>query len=212
MTHAKTGASAIVFACVCLVVSACEKKEPPRPVVIEPTYAQDPSIQAGRTPSDAAAPLGTIRSATEATTSMTALDLALAADSGPRTYTRTQRIETTIPVDPDQAILSAAHMRAASCYDGKIVSNVPRSATITVTVIPTGKVTRAEVRSTDTTEPDVLACLKALGEGLVFTERFEQPQKRNTADTNGGQKPPVPSSNGGGLRTYAIDVAVVPGH
>ena len=214
MAHAKTRASAIVFACACLaVLGACEKKEPPQPIKIEPTYAQDPSIQAARAPSasDASNPSNT---AAAAPTSIapTALDLALAGDAGPRTFTTKRTIETTNPVDPDQAILDAAHARAASCYDGKIVSDVPRSATIDVTVIPTGKVTRAEVRSTDTTEPEVLACLKSLGEGLVFTERFEQPRKRNTPDMNGTQKAPIPSSNGGGLRTYAINVAVVPSH
>jgi hypothetical protein len=180
-------------------VTGCEKQEPPREVKIEPRYATSPvppAIGASRGASDAAAENpGSNAIAAGASSGPSAFDLALlAADASflRRTVVTQFRIDAAAP-DPDRQILDDAHMRAARCYDGAIFGpSGPRTATVDVTVIPTGKVTRAEVRSPDTREPEVLACLKSLGERLVFTERI--------------------GDGGGALRTYAIDVSVVPAH
>ena len=117
----------------------------------------------------------------------------LADARAPAPRVLTQTIESVVPVDPDRAVLDDAHMRAARCYDGFIFDAVTRTATIDVTVIPTGTVTHAEVRPGNTSAPEVLDCLRGLGQSLVYSDR--------TRDNGGGA-----------LRTYAIDEAVVPNH
>lgn len=182
-----------------LASAACSKSEPPpgsKPdLKIETTYEKVASeLDASMPP---AVPPAAITAAPENASSHVVVDRQMYEEAGalaPRVITRT--FETKNAVDPDKLVIDDAHMRAAKCFDGFIFDRRARTAVIDVTVIPTGTVTRAEVRSSDTREPQVLACLKSLGEGLKFSDRTG----------------PDSGTNGGGLRTYAIDVAVVPAH
>jgi hypothetical protein len=205
MTIARAPLAAVLLASAAVIASACEKRDaPPKPdLKIETTYErfaaqlEASAPPAGPAPSEPQEMRTTPPLEPQAPSHITIdREMLLEAGTGPGPRILTRTITQQNAVDPDQAILDDAHMRAARCYDGFIFNAAPRTATIDVTVIPTGSVTHAEVRSTDTREPQVLACLKALGEGLRFTERL---------GTNAGNR-------GGGLRTYAIDVAVVPAH
>jgi len=186
-----------------VAVAACEKREPPpgsKPdIKIETTYEHfaaqlgeaGASAQNEGAQNEGAQPQGASQHVI--------VDREMYLEAGalaPRVLTHT--VVTQNAVDPDKLVIDDAHMRAARCFDGYVFDRRPRSATIDVTVIPTGRVTRAEVRSMDTTEPQVLACLRSLGESLVFSERMKT--GGDSGDTSGG------------LRTYAIDVAVVPAH
>lgn len=96
--------------------------------------------------------------------------------------------------DPDEPILDDARTRAARCFTGLRAGGPrTRTATVALTVIPTGTVSRAEVRSADTAEPFVIDCLRRLGQDLRLAEL------------------PSRMADGGsaGLRTYAIEVTVV---
>ena len=118
-----------------------------------------------------------------------------AAHLAPVTLVSTRVVEGGTPVrDPDEPILDDARTRAARCFTG-LPARGPRTrtATVALTVIPTGTVSRAEVRSADTAEPFVIDCLRRLGQDLKLTEL------------------PSRMADGGsaGLRTYAIEVTVV---
>jgi hypothetical protein len=58
-------------------------------------------------------------------------------------------------------------------------------ARVDVTIIPTGRVSRAEIASTDVTDTGVLDCLRSTAQAAVFSD-----------------------NDGGPLRTYSIDVRV----
>lgn len=181
---------------------ACSKSEPApgsKPdLKIETTYEKVAAALDASVPP--AVPPSAMTAAPTPPSSHVIVDRQMYEEAGalaPRVVTRT--FETKTAVDPDKAILDDAHMRAAKCFDGFIFDRSNRTAKIDVTVIPTGTVTRAEVSSSDTREPQVLACLKSLGESLKFSDRT-------------GPASPDSGTNGGGLRTYAIDVAVVPAH
>jgi len=93
------------------------------------------------------------------------------------------------PVDPDEAIRESLRVGAGGCFAGLPAggANPPeRSAHITVMVIPTGTVSRADVSSDDTTDPGVLSCLRQRAQSTAFSD-----------------------NHGGPLRTYEIDVRVV---
>jgi hypothetical protein len=133
-----------------------------------------------------------------------------AAIFGPVVIRETRTVDGgPLPPDPDDAVKDPARVAAARCFrDLPPDGPAKRTATITVNVIATGTVSRAEVRSPDTTEPAVLACLKGVGAGLKFAEKPEKPPERIAGGPGGGD-----SRNGGGaiagLRTYAIDVTVL---
>ncbi len=117
-----------------------------------------------------------------------------AASRAPVIVVRAELVDAGSPaVDPDAAILDAARAEAARCFVG-LPRGGParRTATVTVTVISTGTVSHADVRSLDTPEPYVVDCLKRLGEGLRLTERSDR----------------APDGGSAALRTYAIEVAV----
>jgi hypothetical protein len=89
--------------------------------------------------------------------------------------------------NPDDPILERTRAACGQCFASLPArAGAPdRTAHVTVTVIPTGTVTRADVSSPDTTEPSVLDCIQSTAQSATF------------------------SDNGGGpLRTYAIDVRV----
>jgi hypothetical protein len=74
-----------------------------------------------------------------------------------------------------------------SCFNG--IANGPptMSASIRVTVVPSGMVTRSAATAT-TSDPAVISCLEGVGDGLHFSDKSDKP----TAD----------------IRTYSIDIVV----
>jgi hypothetical protein len=93
------------------------------------------------------------------------------------------------PVNPDDAVLESARRAAGGCFSSLAAGpGAPpeRTAHIVFSVIPTGTVSSADVSSGDTTEPNVLDCLRQVALSTHFSD-----------------------SGGGPLRTYAIDVRVI---
>jgi hypothetical protein len=97
---------------------------------------------------------------------------------------------TTAPsakTNPDDAVLVSTRVACGRCFSSlpAQAGAADRSAHVSLTVVPTGTVSRAEVTSGDTTEAFVLDCVQQAAESAVF------------------------SDNGNGpLRSYAIDVRV----
>ena len=92
-------------------------------------------------------------------------------------------------VNPDDAVLERTRVAAGACFAslpaGPGFGPPTRSAHITVNVVPSGTISRADVTSDDTDTTSVLGCIQQTAERAVF------------------------SDNGGGpLRTYAIEVRV----
>jgi hypothetical protein len=113
-------------------------------------------------------------------------------DGAPLVYTVTQTLEASAAPrpDPDQGVVEQARVTAAGCFTGLAEGPEVRSASLQVTVVPTGTVSRTEVSA----DPDVTDCLRRVGDGLHFSDR-------STGD-----------SLGGGLRSFSIDVSVRRGH
>jgi hypothetical protein len=97
---------------------------------------------------------------------------------------------TTAPsakTNQDDAVVESTRVACGRCFSSlpAQAGAADRSAHLSLTVVPTGTVSRAEVTSGDTTEAFVLDCLQRAAESAVF------------------------SDNGNGpLRSYAIDVRV----
>jgi hypothetical protein len=91
--------------------------------------------------------------------------------------------------NPDLAVVAAGRASAAGCFTGISDGSNSRSASIRVTVLPSGTVNRSEVSSGNTTEPGILSCLEGVGDGLHFSDR--------------------PAAD---IRTYSIDVTVTRAH
>jgi hypothetical protein len=182
-------AGAWLGACALACACACSKPDPEKTVVVESQFAQAP-VQPRAAPT--AAP------SAEEPSSPRLSDLEDAAAPAEQPAAPAPAPTATAkPEDPDQPVLQSARVAASQCLTSAPVTASSRSAHLTVTVIPTGSVTRAEVTSSDTTEPDVLACIKSVGQGLRFA----------AAD---GKTPGVTAA-AGSLRTYAIDVMVTSG-
>jgi hypothetical protein len=75
------------------------------------------------------------------------------------------------PVDPDLAVIASGRVAAARCFTGITDGSLSRSASIHVTVLPSGTVNRSEVSSGSTTEPWILTCLEDVGSGLRFADK-----------------------------------------
>jgi hypothetical protein len=95
----------------------------------------------------------------------------------------------TPKVNPDDAILERTRVACGGCFSslpaGAGFGPPTRSAHVSVVVVPTGTVSRADVSSNDTTDGNVLACLQRTAQAAQFSD-----------------------NNGGPLRTYAIEVRV----
>jgi hypothetical protein len=91
--------------------------------------------------------------------------------------------------NPDDPVLEQTRVACGHCFAslpaGAGYGPPTRSAHVSVVVISTGSVSRAEVTSDDTTDTDVLACIQRTAQGARFSD-----------------------NSGGPLRTYAIDVQV----
>jgi len=91
--------------------------------------------------------------------------------------------------DPDLAVVAAGRAAGAACFTNITDGSPSRSATIHLTVLPSGTVNRSEVTSAGTTEAWILTCLEGVGNGLHFSDR--------------------PAAD---IRTYSIDVTVTLAH
>jgi hypothetical protein len=112
------------------------------------------------------------------------------SDAGPLTYTVTTRRDAAPPpVDPDLAVIASGRASAAACFTGIRDGSPSRSASIHVTVLPSGTVNHSEVSSANTAEPWVVSCLESVGNGLHFADK--------------------PASD---IRTFSIDVTVTRTH
>jgi hypothetical protein len=97
---------------------------------------------------------------------------------------------STTQVDPDDAVVQAARASGASCFAGLQEGPDMRSATIQVTVVPSGSVSRAEVSGAS--EVEVRDCLKRVGSGLHFSAK-----EGNMSE---------------GIRSFSIDIHVTRAH
>jgi hypothetical protein len=114
-------------------------------------------------------------------------------DGAPLSYTVTETFEAAaVPtVDPDQAIVQAARVSASTCFTAVQDGPDVQSATLEVTVVPSGQVTRTSV-SAQTRVREVLDCLTRVGDGLHFSSRED--------------------SKSEGIRSFSINVTVVRAH
>jgi len=93
-------------------------------------------------------------------------------DAAPIYYTvKSSRDVAAPPVDPDLAVIASGRLAAARCFTGITDGSLSRSASIHVTVLPSGTVNRSEVSSDSTTEPWILTCLEDVGSGLHFADK-----------------------------------------
>jgi hypothetical protein len=112
------------------------------------------------------------------------------SDAGPLYYTVKIRRDAAVEKeDPDLAIMAAGRAAGARCFTGITDGSQSRSATIQVTVLPSGTVNRSEVSSGSTKEAWILSCLENVGSGLHFSDK--------------------PT---GDIRTYSIGVSVTLTH
>jgi hypothetical protein len=94
------------------------------------------------------------------------------SDAGPLYYTVKLHPDASTPaVDPDLAVIASARTAGAACFTGITDGSRSRSATIQVTVLPSGSVNRSEVSSGSTREAWVLSCLEGVGNGLHFADK-----------------------------------------
>jgi hypothetical protein len=94
------------------------------------------------------------------------------SDAAPLYYTVTTHRDANAPaVDPDLAVIAGARTAGAACFTGITDGSRSRSATIQVTVLPSGTVNRSEVSSGSTKEAWVLSCLEGVGNGLHFADK-----------------------------------------
>jgi hypothetical protein len=120
-------------------------------------------------------------------------------DGAPIEYTVTRAVEGGgAAPDPDDAVVQAARQSGGRCFAGLTEGPDVRTATITVTVVPTGRVTRTEVRA-DGDEPELLDCLHRVGDNLSFKDlTIAAPGTRNSTTED--------------IRSVSIDIAVARSH
>ncbi len=92
-------------------------------------------------------------------------------DAAPFTYGVKVKADAQPAEDPDLAVVVAGRASASGCFTGITDGSTVRSASIHVTVIPSGSVTRVEVSAPSTSEPWILSCLEGVGNGLRFADK-----------------------------------------
>jgi hypothetical protein len=98
--------------------------------------------------------------------------IATAADAAPLTLLVKVKPDGQAPAeDPDVAVVEAARRAASACFTNITDGSSSRTASITVTVIPSGSVTRVDVSAPSTQEPWILSCLEGVGNGLRFSDK-----------------------------------------
>ena len=196
-----TARVAAMIAAAALAATACSKEAKRKDPIIVPSRLDPAPPPEAATPVTAAppayapfAPLGARR---------TPLAAIVAADAGADAASVTPSAPAP---DPDLAIVDGARLQAARCFAPLATADAPasRSATLVVTVAPTGRVARTDVNATGPRggppEPQLFDCLRGVGNGLTFTS------KDSKAD--GGR----PSNLGGDVRSITIDVTVTATH
>jgi hypothetical protein len=98
------------------------------------------------------------------------------------------------PLNPDDGVLERTRLAAGSCFQ-TLAADIPvRTAHVTMTVIPSGTVSRAEVTSPDTTNDGVLGCVRQQALSAVFSDNGNGPLRSYAIDVR------VTSSGGSGSR------------
>jgi hypothetical protein len=111
-------------------------------------------------------------------------------------YTVREVVETSVVhVDPDQGVLAEARVAGATCFSGLTEGPDVRSAVIRVTVVPSGSVSRTEVEGPS--EPDVLDCLRRVGNGLHFSDEAENKENHSGSES---------------IRSFSIDITLTLAH
>jgi hypothetical protein len=109
----------------------------------------------------------------------------------------TERIDATaFRVDPDDAVVQAARASGGSCYAGLQEGPEVRGATLSVTVVPGGSVSRTEVFGES--DPGVVDCLRRVGDGLHFSSKDDAPSAKENAAAS--------------IRSFSIDIRVARAH
>jgi hypothetical protein len=168
------------------MAAACSKSDPPREAVsTSPRILPGFGVSPPTAPTDPAEPAPVVAA--------TPHHDPVEYDGAPLSYTVTETLEAAAAptVDPDQAIVQSARVAAGGCFAGLQGGDDVQSATLNVTVVPSGQVTRTSV-SAQTRAPEVLDCLTRVGNGLHFS----------SADDSGSE----------GIRSFSISVTVARPH
>ncbi len=185
-----------------LAAVACKEKVEKAPIIVggggtpiaAPSTPDESSPEAPKRPADppSFAPFGTpdpVASAIPAPVPSTAPSAASAPDL-------------------DQPVVDAARVQAAGCFarlPPHVVGAEPtsRTASLHITVVPTGRVTRTVVNATSAVggapEPALVDCLRRVGDGLTFPPT--EPKRGQGTSALGGE-----------LRSFTIDVTVTSAH
>jgi hypothetical protein len=109
----------------------------------------------------------------------------------------TERIDAAaFRANPDDAVVQAARVSGASCYTGLQEGPEVRGATLAVTVVPGGSVSRTEVFGES--DPGVVDCLRRVGDGLHFSSKDDAPSAKENAAAS--------------IRSFSIDIRVARAH
>jgi hypothetical protein len=123
-------------------------------------------------------------------------------DGAPLVYTSTETVDSSVThVDPNVSIIQGAQAAGANCFAGLQGGAEERSASIQVTVVPSGSVSRTEVSGAS--EPEVADCLRRVGGSLHFN-----PNDGSQAPAGG----PMEDNQRGSIRSFSIDIRVARGH
>jgi hypothetical protein len=183
---------------------ACGKDDAPKTIQVRERFETRPFPSAPNTdavPREASAPsefgaylldASAVRAANdEARTLLFGGQGAAAAGDSPPPSPAAPTTTVQAPVvNPDDAILASARYTLGRCFSalraGPGAGPPTLDAKVQVSVVETGSVFRSEVLSSDVNDPAVLECLRRSADGVRFSD-----------------------NDGGPLRTYTIDVALV---
>jgi hypothetical protein len=192
-----------------VALSACKRDENKGNVVIQPTglgpapsTTDEPPLPSAPKDPFAPAPTRAMPPADAGPPILTVAASAVPGAAPPPTEGSAGVLPARLPEprpDPDAPVIDSARRQIASCF-----SRLPpqpagtspgsRTVVVTVTVVPTGRVTRAEVSGAP--EPELAECAKHVGSGLVFS----------SAEAKGPDGSAAPSGSIADLRTFSIDV------
>jgi hypothetical protein len=185
-------AIALVLAVECACACACTKSEENKPVHTYdlPVRPGPQPVGVSAAPVEAGEPVARGVPPAEETTDDRSPTETAALTAPATAASAAKPAPTTAPsakANPDDAVLEKTRVACGRCFSSlpAQAGAADRSAHVSLTVVPTGTVSRADVSSGDTTEAFVLDCVQQAAESAVF------------------------SDNGNGpLRSYAIDVRV----
>jgi hypothetical protein len=175
-------------AALALIAAACSRSEGPRQVV-----STSPRIVPGL----GASPLVPTTDSTDPDPAALAPVVPqhdpVVFDGAPLSYIVMEKLDAAAApvVDPDQAIVQAARVSASACFAGLQGGPDVQSAILEVTVVPSGRVSRATAHASSSV-PEVLDCLTRVGNALQFSSKED--------------------SKSEGIRSFSIDVTVARPH